>query len=89
MDTFIASALRESIITIAKIGGPVLLSALVAGVAISMLQAITQINEATLAFLPKVVTIFLTIFLLGPYFFRVMSGFSLSLFDHIVTIGGS
>jgi flagellar biosynthetic protein FliQ len=89
MDTFIASVIRDSIITIAKIGGPVLLAALIIGVIISMLQAVTQINEATVAFLPKVITIFLTIWLFGPYFVRVMSGFSRNVFDHIVIIGGS
>jgi flagellar biosynthetic protein FliQ len=89
MNPFIASVIRDSIITIAKIGGPVLLAALIIGVIISMLQAVTQINEATLAFLPKVIAIFLTILLLGPYFVRVMSGFSQRIFDHIVIIGGS
>jgi flagellar biosynthetic protein FliQ len=89
MDTFIATAIRDSIITIAKIGGPVLLAAMIIGVIISMLQAVTQINEATLTFLPKVVTIFLTLLLLGPYFVRVMSEYSHSIFDHIVIIGGS
>jgi flagellar biosynthetic protein FliQ len=89
MDPFIASALRDCIITIAKIGGPVLLAAMIIGVIISMLQAVTQINDATLAFLPKMIIIFLTILLFGPYFVRVMSEFSQNLFDHIVTIGGS
>jgi flagellar biosynthesis protein FliQ len=89
MDTFIATAMHDSIITIAKIGGPVLLVALIVGVILSMLQAVTQINEATLTFLPKVATIFLTLLLLGPYFVRVMSEYSRGIFDHIVIIGGS
>lgn len=74
---------------IAKIGAPILCGALVIGVIVSMIQAITQINEATLGFLPKVAYIMLAFTIFGPYFLRVMTGLSQGIFDHIVIIGGS
>jgi flagellar biosynthetic protein FliQ len=89
MDSIAASAIREGIIAIVKIGGPALLAGLLIGIVISMIQAVTQIHEATLAFLPKIITIFLTFLLLGPFCVRVMSGFAHLVFDHIVIIGGS
>ena len=49
----LARHLRETMLVILKLGGPVLLAALAVGVVMSLVQAVTQINEATLAFVPK------------------------------------
>ena len=54
------------------LSGPLLLSALVAGVVIGMLQAATQINEATLSFLPKLVAIAVTLMLAGPWMLSLL-----------------
>ncbi len=89
METIAAAAIRESVIAIIKIGGPALISALLFGTVISMIQAVTQINEATLAFLPKMIAVILTFVLLGSYSVRVMSGLARLIFDNIVAIGGS
>ena len=51
----IANLIRECMLVLLKLGGPLLLIGLVIGLVISVLQAITQINEATLAFVPKVI----------------------------------
>ncbi len=72
-----------------KLGGPVLVTALIVGLLISFIQAVTQINEATLAFLPKVAAIGVTLLLLGPYMVRTLDNFSHQIFDRIVLIGGS
>ena len=76
-------------LVIIKLGGPILCSALFVGLIVSFIQAITQINEATLAFLPKLGVIGLTLILLGPYMMQTLNGFSIKLFDQIVAIGGS
>ena len=52
-DTDIALMLRDGMLVMLKLGGPPLLVALFVGLLVALLQAVTQINEATLAFLPK------------------------------------
>jgi len=64
-DTDVAAMIRECMIVTIKLGGPPLVIGLVVGLVVSLIQAVTQINEATLAFLPKVVAIGLTMVLLG------------------------
>lgn len=51
----------------ALIGGPILLASLVVGLLVSIFQAVTQINEATLTFIPKIVVTALLLFLIGPW----------------------
>ena len=53
----IANLIRESMLVLLKLAGPLLLVGLVVGLVISVLQAVTQINEATLAFVPKVIAL--------------------------------
>ena len=87
-DTNVAELLRETMLVALKLGGPILLGALLIGLLISFIQAITQINEATLAFLPKLMVIGLVIALLRPYFIRALTDFSHHIFDRIVMAGG-
>jgi flagellar biosynthetic protein FliQ len=78
---------REAIIVMFKITGPVLLAGLIVGIIVSLLQAITQIQETTLTFIPKLVVIFgLTIVLL-PFMLSTLGGFTHMLADKIVQIG--
>jgi flagellar biosynthetic protein FliQ len=84
-----AVAIHDAVIVMAKICGPVLVAALVVGMVMSIIQAVTQINESTLAFIPKVAVIFATLLFLGPFFTRVLTTFTNGLFDQIISIGGS
>ena len=90
-DTDLATLLREGMLVTLKLGGPPLLVALVVGVVISLLQAVTQIHEQTLAFVPKVLVLVLgvALLLLGPYMLSILSGYTHLLFDRIVAIGGT
>ncbi|MDR3474393.1 MAG: flagellar biosynthesis protein FliQ [Devosia sp.] len=85
----IAGLIRDGMIVMLKLGGPLLLVALVVGLLISLLQAITQINEATLSFVPKVIAIGLALILLGPFMFATLSKYSLVLFDRLIATGSS
>ena len=71
-----------------KITAPVLLSSLVVGLLISMFQAATQINEMTLTFVPKLITIGMVIMLAGPWILSVMVEFIRSLIISIPTLIG-
>jgi flagellar biosynthesis protein FliQ len=66
---------REAIMLTMQIGAPVMIIGLIVGVIIALVQALTQIQEMTLVFVPKILTIFMTIFILFPAFVAVMTGF--------------
>ncbi|MDR3538895.1 MAG: flagellar biosynthesis protein FliQ [Acetobacteraceae bacterium] len=85
----IAGLIRDGMFVMLKLGGPLLLVALVVGLLISLLQAITQINEATLSFVPKVIAIGVALILLGPFMFATLSQYSLVLFDRLIAAGSS
>jgi flagellar biosynthetic protein FliQ len=61
--------------------GPLLGVALVVGLAVSIFQAVTQINEATLTFVPKILAMFAVMALMGPWIMNTMIGYTASLFD--------
>ncbi|MDD3029102.1 MAG: flagellar biosynthetic protein FliQ [Alphaproteobacteria bacterium] len=78
---------RESIIVMLKLVGPIMLAGLLVGVVVSMIQTVTQIQEAALTFIPKMVTVFgITIWLL-PFMLATLGGFTQTLTDRIVQIG--
>jgi flagellar biosynthetic protein FliQ len=58
---------REAIYTLVIVSAPVMLVGLVVGVAVSLLQALTQIQEMTLAFVPKILAIFVSLLLALPF----------------------
>ena len=81
--------LRDGMLVMLKLGGPPLLVALGVGLLVALLQAITQINEATLAFVPKVIALGAALILLGPFMASTLADYAHLLFDRIVAIGGS
>jgi flagellar biosynthetic protein FliQ len=68
------------------LAGPILLSALVTGLLISLFQAATQINEMTLTFIPKVLVIFFVLILAGPWLLQLITTFTRKLFTEIPLI---
>lgn len=82
-----ALAAREALWICLQIGGPLLLLLLAIGLVIAVLQALTQVNEATLAFLPKVVVLAGAMLLLGPFFVGVLRGYAGGLFQAVVDVG--
>jgi flagellar biosynthetic protein FliQ len=88
-DADIGILLRDGMVVMLKLGGPPLMVALAVGLLIALLQAITQINEATLAFVPKVLALCAALVLLGPFMLATLSGYTHTLFDRLIAIGGS
>lgn len=74
---------NEAIAVLLKISLPVMLVALGVGLVISLFQALTQIQEMTLSFVPKIVAIFVSLFFLMPYLLSVLQVFTESLFARI------
>lgn len=78
---------REAIMLVIQIGLPVMGVGLVVGVAIALLQALTQVQEITLVFVPKIIAIFLAIFIFLPGFAAVMISFMDKIADRIIGLG--
>ncbi len=84
----LAQSLRETLWVTIQVMGPPLLAVLVIGLVVSLLQALTQVQEATLAFLPKLVVCAGLMLLLGPFTLSAMRGWTETLFDRAVQVGG-
>ena len=80
---------RESLWVAIAVGAPALLAALAVGVAISLFQALTQIQENTLSFLPKLVAILLVQLLTLPFAISMLGDFTRALFGRIASSGAS
>jgi len=78
---------REAIMLVIQIGLPVMGVGLIVGVAIALLQALTQVQEITLVFVPKIIAIFLAIFIFLPGFAAIMISFMDKIADRIIGIG--
>ena len=66
---------RDGIWTLLKVAGPMMLVGLVVGVIIALFQALTQIQEMTLVFIPKIVAIFLTMLITLPFMGAALAGY--------------
>lgn len=76
---------RDAIMVFMIVAGPVMLVALVVGLIISLFQALTQIQEMTLTFVPKIVAIFVSLLIFLPLMGDAMSGLMLRIGDRIVS----
>ncbi len=77
---------RKAIQTILMCSAPMLIIALVVGLFVSVFQAATQINEQTLTFVPKIVAVFITLLIFGSWIIKIVSVFTVGLFDIIATL---
>ena len=71
-----------------SVGGPILIVALVVGLAVSVFQAVTQIHEMTLTFIPKIIAVGATLAILLPWMLQRMVDFTIRLISSIPTIVG-
>jgi len=75
---------KEAILTTLLVGGPILLISLLVGLVVSVFQAMTQIQEQTLSFIPKIVGIAIIMILLGPWMLSIMTSYTTNLFNELV-----
>lgn len=78
---------REAVIVMLKVGSPIMLLALTVGLTISLFQALTQMQEMTLTFVPKAIVIFMSLILFLPFMLGVLVSFTEGLMDRIVSLG--
>jgi flagellar biosynthetic protein FliQ len=79
---------RHAMEIILLLAAPLLIVALVIGLAVSIFQAATQINEQTLTFIPKLIGVFLTIVLAGPWMLTTIVDYTRELFQSLPTLIG-
>lgn len=78
----------QALVVAAKLGAPALLTALAVGLAVSLLQSITQIQEVTLSFVPKAVAVAIALVVCGHWMISEIVAFTLSLFARIPSLVG-
>lgn len=86
-ETEIVEFMREAIVLTIKLSAPVMIIGLLVGVIIALVQALTQIQEMTLAFVPKMIAIYGAIFLMFPLFAQMLVTFTERIADKIVSLG--
>ena len=78
---------RKAVETVLLTSAPMLLAAMVIGLLISIFQAATQINEQTMTFIPKIVAVFLTLLIFGPWIIELLITFTTGIITQIATVG--
>lgn len=86
-ETEIIETARQAILITIEIGAPILIVGLVIGVAIALVQALTQIQEITLVFVPKILAIFLSMFYFLPSMMKTLMVFMETLAGRMITLG--
>jgi flagellar biosynthetic protein FliQ len=82
----VIQVIREAIVLMITISAPVLLVALIVGVSVSLVQALTQIQEMTLTFVPKILAMLAALIIFMPMMLNSLTGFMERLADKIATL---
>mgnify|MGYP006311447009 CR=1 FL=1 len=80
--------IRSGIFHILIVSAPALVTGLVVGLIVSIIQATTSIQEQTLTFVPKIAAILVSIFVMGPWMIRVLVQFARNMFERIPMMVG-
>jgi flagellar biosynthetic protein FliQ len=80
---FVIEVVNQAIKVTLMLSAPMLIGALVVGILVSIFQAVTQINEQTLSFIPKILVIIATLVIFSPWMMETMVGYTRELFISI------
>ena len=84
----VAAILHGGMLATFKMCAPLLLAALAAGLVIAIIQAVTQISDSTISYLPKLVATGVSAWVAGPFLFHVLADYMHEMADKIVAVGG-
>jgi len=73
----------EAIKVMIYVSGPLLLAAMAIGIMVSVIQAVTQINEATLTFIPKIIAIVVVLLVMAPWMLELLKGYTTDIFGNV------
>ena len=77
---------KNTLMTTLLIASPLLLAGLVVGLSVSIIQAVTQINEMTMTFIPKIIAVVVSLIIFLPWMMNLMLSFTQEMFRLIVTV---
>ena len=80
---FVAGIIRQALMTVLTAAGPILLAGLVVGLTVSIFQAVSQVHEMTLTFIPKIVVIFIALMIFGPWIMKVILNFAIGILSNL------
>jgi len=78
---------KQAVFTCLSVAGPMLVVGLVTGVIVGIFQAVTQVHEMTLTFIPKIVAVAVALVIFMPWILAKLTGFSLFAFEKMITLG--
>jgi flagellar biosynthetic protein FliQ len=85
-EQFAIDVAQKAFLIALQIGGPLLAVSLMVGMLVSVFQAVTQINEQSLSFVPKMLVIAGTLAMLGPWMAQTLISYMVSTFDSLATL---
>jgi flagellar biosynthetic protein FliQ len=85
---FVIGLAGQALFTVLKISAPMLGIGLIVGLLVSIFQATTQIQEQTLAFVPKIIAVFLSLLIFGPWILNIMIDFTSQLLGNLANYIG-
>jgi flagellar biosynthesis protein FliQ len=77
---------RQSILVMLKVASPIMLIGLLVGLTVAIFQALTSIQEMSLTFVPKILAVFISLIILLPFMFDVMTKYMESVVDRIIGV---
>ena len=78
--------MREAVMTSLLVAGPIMAVGLAVGLLVSLFQALTQLQEASLAFVPKILAVFVALLVFGPFMLTTLIGFTHNMADRIIAL---
>lgn len=82
---FIIGLAGQAVFTVLKVSAPMLILGLAVGLIVSIFQATTQIQEQTLAFVPKIVAVLVALLLFGPWILTTLVDFTYGIFNNLAS----
>jgi len=79
----VVTIIQNGLLAIILASAPPLVMGLVVGVAVSIFQTVTSIQEPTLAFIPKILAVLLSLILFGPFIFATLNEYTVTLFNNL------
>ena len=79
----VTALIRDGVFLVLKLSGPILIAALVVGLIVAIIQAVTSIQEQTLTFVPKLLVILIALVLLGSWMFASLRSYTINIFEMI------
>lgn len=77
---------RDAMWVLLTVSGPIMGIALAVGLAIALFQALTQVQEMTLVFVPKIVAIFVSLLVMLPFIGMTLNGFMIRMMNHVASL---